>query len=143
LQKAQVDQQLANVRLFKPRSLMQVDSEENSPYLLIQDPYHIAWNRVYHILERLNFEIVSKQFKEGLVQEVGVFVVKIKFDESTKKTGLFSLGSASETRERQILLILSEENHEVTRVEIENDKGEIDTTPEGAEFLSLLQQQIK
>lgn len=143
LQKSQIDQQLANVKLFKPRSFMQLDSEENSPYLIIKDPYHIAWNRVYHNLERLNFEIVSTQFKQGLVQEVGIFVVKIKVDESKKKAGLFSLGSASEPKERQILLILSEEDHELTRVEIETEKGEIDTSLEGAEFLSLLHRQIK
>ncbi len=143
LQKSQVDQQLANARLFKPRSFMQLDTKEKSPYLIIKDPYQIAWNRVYHILERLNFEIVSAQFKEGLVKEVGVFVVNIKIEESKKKAGLFSLGSASESRERQIVLILSEENNELTRVEIETDKGEIDTSLEGAEFLSLLHRQIK
>ncbi len=143
LQRLQVDQQLAQVRLFKPRSLMQLDTEEKSPYLIIKDPYHIAWNRVYHNLERLNFEIVSTQFKEGLVKEVGSFVVKIKVAEPKKKAGLFSLGSASEPKERQIVLILSEENHELTRVEIETEKGEIDTSFEGAEFLSLLHRQIK
>lgn len=143
LQKSQVDQQLANVKLFKPRAFMQLDVEENSPFLIIKDPYHIAWNRVYHILERLNFEIVSSQFKEGVFEDVGVFVVKIKVNDSKEKAGLFSLGSAGEPREQEIFLILSKENHEMTRVEIENEKGEIDTSIEGAEFLNLLYQQIK
>ena len=143
LQKSQVDQQLAKVKLFKPRAFMQLDNEENSPFLIIKDPYHIAWNRVYHILDRLNFEVVSSQFKEGVFEEVGVFVVKIKVDDSREKGGLFSLGSAGEPREQTISLILSKENHEMTRVEIENEKGEIDTSIAGAEFLSLLYRQIK
>lgn len=143
LQQAQVDQQLTNIKLFQPRAFMQQDAEENSPFLIIKDPYHIAWNRVYHNLERMNFEIVSTQFKEGLVEEVGIFVVKIKVNDSKKKGGLFSLSSTGEPKERQISLILSEENHELTRVEIETEKGEFDTSLEGAEFLSLLHRQIK
>ena len=142
LQQVQVDQQLANIKLFQPRAFMQHDTEENSPFLIIKDPYHIAWNRIHHNLERLNFEILSTQFKEGLVQEVGIFVVKIKVNDK-KKGGLFSLGSSGKSRERQIALIISEENHELTRVEIETEKGEFDTTVEGAEFLALLHRQIK
>jgi len=143
LQQALVDQQLANIKLFQPRAFLQRDAEENSPFLIIKDPYHIAWNRIYHNLERLNFEIVSTQFKEGLIEEVGIFFVKIKVNDSKAKGGLFSLGSTGEPRERQIALILSEESHELTRVEIETEKGEFDTSLEGAEFLSLLHQQIK
>ena len=142
LQKSDVEQQLANVKLFQPRAYMQHDSEENSPFLLLKDAYHIAWNRVYHNLERLNFEIKSAEFKSGLVQE-GVFIIDIAVKDSQKKGGLFSLGSDTETTTREILLILSEENHEFTRVEIENEKGEVDTSPEGAEFLALLYQHIK
>jgi len=143
LQREQVDQQRANIKLFQPRAFMQHDTEENSPFLIIKDPYHIAWNRVYHNLERLNFEIVSAQFKEGLVDAVGIFIVKIKVNDSKKEGGLFSLGSTGEPKERQISLILSEESHELTRVEIETEKGEFDTSLEGSEFLSLLHRQIK
>ena len=52
-------------------------------------------------------------------------------------------GPARETSRRKILLILSEETHELTRVDIENSKGEYDTSPEGAEFLALLHQHIR
>lgn len=142
LQKSDVEQQVANVKLFKPRAYMQLDSEENSPFLLLKDAYQIAWNRVYQNLERLNFEIKSAEFKSGLSQE-GVFIVDIDVKDSQKQGGLFSLVSAADTTRREILLILSEETHEYTRVEIENEKGEVDTSPEGAEFLALLYQNIK
>ncbi len=143
LQQAQVDQQMANVKLFQPRAFMQHDSKENSPFLIIKNPYHIAWNRVLHNLERMNFEIVSSEFKSGVIEKVGIVVVNIEISDSQKEGGLFSLVSATESETRRILLILSEENHELTRVEIEDSKGEFDTSPEGAEFLSLLYRQIK
>lgn len=143
LQQAQVDQQLASAKMFKPRAVMQHDTKENSPFLIIKDPYQIAWNRVYHNLERLNFEIVSAEYKQGLIQEVGIIVVNIEVRDSQKKSGLFSRASASESKQRRIVLIVSEENNAITRVEIETEKGEIDTSQEGAEFLSLLHRQIK
>ncbi|MDH3761368.1 MAG: outer membrane protein assembly factor BamC [Gammaproteobacteria bacterium] len=143
LQQPQVDQQLANVKLFQPRAFIQHDSKENSPFLIIRNPYQIAWNRVLHNLERMNFDIVSSEFKTGVIEQVGIFVVNIEIKDSQKKGGLFSLVSGTESETRQIALILSEENHELTRVEIEDAKGEFDTSPEGAEFLSLLYRQIK
>lgn len=142
MQKSEVEQQVANVKLFQPRAFMQHDSEENSPYLLLKDAYHIAWNRVYHNLERLNFEIKSAEFKTGFVEE-GVFIVDIEVKDSEQQGSLFSRGSGTETSKRPILLILSEESHEYTRVNIENAKGDFDTSPEGAEFLALLYQHIK
>ena len=142
LQKSEVERQVANVKLFQPRAFMQHDSKENSPFLLLKDAYHIAWNRVYHNLERLNFEIKSAEFKSGLLEE-GVFVIDIDIKDSQKRGGLFSRASSADTKKRPLLLILSEETHEYTRVEIENEKGEVDTSPEGAEFLALLYQHIK
>ena len=142
LQQAEVDQQRESVKLFKPRAYMRLDSDENSPFLIIRDAYHIAWNRVYHSLERLNFEVETAQFKTGFLGE-GIFTVTIEIKESQKEAGLFSLVSATETDQRKILLILSEETHELTRVNIEDSKGEFDTSPEGAEFLGLLYQDLK
>lgn len=142
LQKAQVDQQLDSVKLFKPRAFMQQDTEQNSPFLIIKDPYHIAWNRVYHNLERLNFEIESAEFKSGFVAE-GVFVVNVEFADLQQKTGLFSLGSKAKSESRKAVLILSEQTHELTRVDIETAEGEDDSSPEGAQLLKLLYRQIK
>ena len=142
VQKAEVEQQVANVKLFKPRAYLQHDAEEDSPFLLIRDAYHIAWNRVYHNLERLNFEIESAEFKSGFAEE-GVFTVSIDVKDSKQSGGLFSFGSGSKIEKRKIQLILSEQSHEFTRVNIEDGKGEIDTSPEGAEFLALLYDYIK
>lgn len=142
LQKAEVEQQVANARLFKPRAYLQHDAEEDSPFLLIRDAYQIAWNRVYHNLERLNFEIENAQFKSGLFDE-GVFTVSIDVRDSQQSGGLFSLGSENQIEKRKIQLVLSEQSHEFTRVDIQDDSGEFDTSPEGAEFLALLYDHIK
>ncbi len=65
-----------------------------------------------------------------------MIIVKIKVNDSEKKGGLFSLGSTGEPKERLIYLILSEEDHELTRVEIETEKGEFDTSLENG-FIPL------
>lgn len=142
LQQAEVDQQLANAALFQPRAFVQVDSEENSPYLILKDPYHIAWNRVLHSLEQMNFEIESKEFRSGLLGE-GVFMINAQVREDSNEGGFFSFVSTSQTRERRIVLVLSEESHQLTRVNIETFDGEFDTTPEGAEFMRLLYRRLK
>ena len=145
LQKAQVEAQVENVKLFEPRAFMYVDSEENSPFLLLKDAYQVAWNRVYHQLERMNFEIVTSEFDSGLFNE-GFFIVNTEVvKEDDDKGGFFSWFSSSddEPRQRQVVLVVLEETHEVTRVNIETADGEFDTSPEANQFLKLLYQQIK
>jgi uncharacterized lipoprotein len=142
LQQAEVEQQVANAGLYQPRAFIQVDSEENSPYLILKDPYHIAWNRVLHNLEQMNFEIESQEFESGFLGE-GVFNVKALVREDAEEGGFFSFVSTPETRERKIVLVLSQESHDLTRVNIENAKGEFDTSPEGDEFLRLLYRRLR
>ena len=77
LQQAAVDGQVERVSLYNPRASLQVDAEEKSPYLILKDPYHIAWNRVYHIIEQLNLEINYAQFEPDLSGE-GTIAFKSK-----------------------------------------------------------------
>lgn len=143
LRKAEVEQKVANIKLFAPRAALHVDIEEQSPFLILNDAYEIAWNRVYHQLERMNFDIVSTELKSILSGE-GVIFVKTAVEESEADSGIFSfLSTSTEAEDKTFALVLSEENHEYTRMIIENDKGEFDTSPAGAEFLKLLYQQIK
>lgn len=142
LQQEAVEQQVARAGLFKPRARMEVDSEEKSPYLLLMDPYHIAWNRVNQTLLRMNFEIEYSNFKSGLLEE-GEIIVKAEVIDEEGETGFFSFASSDDPRMRRFTLVLTEETHEVTRLIMEDEKGNFDTTPEGAEFISLLFEQIK
>ncbi|MGD8348230.1 MAG: outer membrane protein assembly factor BamC, partial [Gammaproteobacteria bacterium] len=142
MKQADVDRQVADAGLFEPRAFMQMDSDENSPYLLIKDPYQIAWNRVLHYLEQMNFEVESQEFKSGFSGE-GVIFIKTLVKENPDEGGFFSFKSTPETSERRLILVLSEESHDSTRVNIENDKGDPDTTPAGAELLRLLYRRIK
>jgi outer membrane protein assembly factor BamC len=142
LNQESVAAQFEQPRLFKPRASLQVDAEEKSPYLFMMDPYQIAWNRLNHVLQRLNFEILSSEFKSGLSGE-GVFIVKSNVVETVESGGFFGIGGSEKNISRRFILVVSEENHEVTRVIIEDEKGNFDTTPEAAEFLSILFEQIK
>ena len=142
LQQEAVDTQVANVKLFKSRARLAVDAEEKSPFLIILDPYHIAWNRLNQLLLRMNFEIEYSEFKSGLLEE-GVISVKAEIVDTKADKGFFNFGSSEERRERRFNLVLSEETHEMTRVVVEDEKGNFDTSPEGSEFISLLYEQIK
>jgi outer membrane protein assembly factor BamC len=142
LDQESITAQFEQPRLFKPRTSLQLDAEEKSSYLLLRDPYQIAWNRLNHVLQRLNFEILSSEFKSGLSGE-GVFIVKSNVVETVQDEGFFGIGSSEKNISRNFILVVSEENHEVTRVIIEDEKGNFDSTPEGAEFLSLLFEQLK
>ncbi|MCP4331098.1 MAG: outer membrane protein assembly factor BamC [Gammaproteobacteria bacterium] len=136
-----VDGQVERVGLYSPRASLLVDADEKSPYLILKDPYHIAWNRVYHVIERLNLEIDNSEFKSGLSGE-GAIYVKSKVIATKSDGGFFSLGTTQDETMRDFVLVLSEETHEFTRVIIENEKGEFDTSPEGAKFLELLLEQL-
>jgi outer membrane protein assembly factor BamC len=142
LQQDAVDAQVAKVRLFKPRASLQLDAQEKSPYLIINDPYQIAWNRVRHVLEVMNFDIEVADFKSGFSGE-GVFIIKARVVENGTGKGIFSFTSSEELKTRKFTLVLAEETHELTRLVIEDQKGNFDTTPAGAELVSLLYEQIK
>jgi outer membrane protein assembly factor BamC len=134
--------QLAKTRLFKPRANLQLDADEKSPFLMISDPYQIAWNRVRHALEIMNFDIEVAEFARGFGSE-GVFIVKARIVETDDNQGIFSLSASDELKSRKFTLVLTEETHELTRLVIEDSKGNFDVTPSGAEFASLLLEQVK
>ena len=146
LRQAEVEQQVADLEMFAPRAFYYVDTDENSPYLILRDAYHVAWNRVYHQLERMNFEIELSEFKSGLLGE-GVIQIGAEVQQGGEEDGgggLFSLFSSDDEIERlQFVLVLSEETHEMTRVEIENLDGELDNSREGAAVLDLLYREVR
>ncbi len=142
LQDDEVEQQQANIKLFKPRAILDVDADEGSPFLIINDIYQIAWNRVFHQLERMNFEITSFEFKSGLSGE-GVIYIKAPTLEVNEEGGFFSFQSEEKEGEIKLTLVFSEETNQTTRLILEDDKGQFDTSPEGNEFIRLLFQQIK
>jgi len=142
LQKTDVEQQLETLKLFSPRAFKHFDSDENSPFLLLKDPYQKAWNRVFHQLERLNFDIAGSNYDGGLFTS-GSITVTFEVVEDTDQGGVFSIFSSSDLTEGQVVLVISKETRDITRVDLETYEGEIDTSPEGAEFLDLLYQNLK
>ena len=142
LQQSDVEQQRENLKLFKPRASLLVDADESSPYLIINDVYQIAWNRVFHQLERMNFEIIRSEFNSGFSNE-GVIFVKAPTVEIESSGGFFSFQSQEKEGSMKFTLVFSEETNQSTRVILENEKGEADTSPAGSRLLNLLYQKIK
>jgi outer membrane protein assembly factor BamC len=142
LQQDNVDQQRETVKLFKPRASIFVDVDEGSPYLILNDVYQIAWNRVFHQLERMNFEIIDSAFKSGLSGE-GVIYVRASTVDIETLEGLF--GSQSEEKKESVkfTLVFMEETNQSTRLILENEKGEFDTSDAGAQFMKLVYQKVR
>ena len=145
LNEREVGRQMSSVKLFSPRAYRYVDSEERSPFLILNDPYKIAWNRVLHQLERLNFEVENAAFSSGLsFANQGVITVNTKIQEKDTERGAFSFFSTTpEVADKKIAVVVYEESEDTTRVSIETTKGEFDTSQTGADFLNLLYYQIK
>ncbi len=142
LQREAVDKQLSQSRLFKPRAWSEFDIDEKSPYLILKDSYHIAWNRIYHLLERMNFEITSAEFK-GALFKGGSIVVNTEILKVVEDRGFFAFGDKDESIPRRFKLEMSVETNELTRVVLIDPSGDPDTSPEGAEFLAMLFEEIK
>ena len=142
LQQDDVEQQRGSVKLFKPRASLYVDADEGSPYLILNDVYQIAWNRVFHQLERMNFEIIDSEFKSGLSGEGVIYVNAPTVDIETSE-GFFNFQSEEKEGPMRFTLVFSEETNQSTRLIIEDETGEFDTSPAGSQFLNPLYQKIK
>jgi outer membrane protein assembly factor BamC len=142
LEQSDLDEQLDNIKLFAPRASLQVDYSENESYLLLKGDYTRNWNRTLHQLDRLNFEVESAEFKSGFSND-GVILVNTDIDVSADTSGFFSFASEEEIVKKKIYLILKEETHEVTRISMETIDGELENSPEGVEFLTILYDHLK
>ena len=121
---------------------MNVDVDEGSPFLIINDVYDIAWNRVYHQLERMNFEITSVEPKNEFSGEGAIFIESPTL-EIVESSGFFSSQTEEKEGSIKLTLVFSEETNQLTRMILEDEKGQFDTSPEGNDFLNLLYQKIK
>jgi outer membrane protein assembly factor BamC len=137
LEQPGIENQLAKTRLLSPRASVQIDYSENETYLMLKGEYTRNWNRTLHQLERLNFEVLSADIRSGLSDD-GVMLVETNIDTTESNSGFFSFGGDGEVHKKQVYLVFSEETHELTRISIEDTSGDIDTSPEAVEFLTLL-----
>jgi outer membrane protein assembly factor BamC len=142
LEQSDADKELGKIKLFAPRAVLQVDYSENESYLLLNGEYTRNWNRTLHQLERLNFEVESADMRSGLSGD-GVILVRTDIDVSGKTSSFFSLSSEVETGKKQIYLIFEEETEKITRISMETIDGEIENSPEGIEFLTVLYDYLK
>ena len=139
LKKAEVDQQLANIKLFSPRATIHTDNSENETYLLMKSVKDLAWTRLLHELDRLGVEVTSSEASSGFSGD-GVIFAKTAFL-SEEEGGFFS--ADPQVVAKQVVIVVSEETHELTRISIETPDGDPDESPEAIEFLTKLYEQIR
>ena len=139
LRKAEVDQQLANVKLFSPRATIHTDNSENETYLLMKSAKDLAWTRLLHELDRLGIEVTSSEASSGFSGD-GVIFAKTAFM-TQEEGGFFS--SDPKVVAKSVAIVVAEETHELTRISIETPDGDVDESPEAVEFLTKLYEQIR
>lgn len=158
LRQAEVDQQMSNIKLFTPRASIHTVYSENDvevkdkseakieavdeTYILVKDEFTRTWYRTLHQLDRLNFDVISADISSGLGGK-GVMLVETDIEIEVDVSGFFSFTPKIKTVKKRVNLIFSEETHEITRIDMETDEGETESSPAGIEFLALLYQHIK
>ncbi|MFT6806628.1 MAG: outer membrane protein assembly factor BamC [Glaciecola sp.] len=142
VQQAEIDQQLDNIKVFTPLTSIYADYSKNETYLLVKDIYSKTWYRTLHQLDRMGIEVVSSNIDSGIVTE-GLIRVKTNVEEEITEGGFFSFGSETKVVKKQVVLVLTEEFHNVTRISMVRPDGEIENSPAGIELITLLQQFLK
>ncbi len=144
LEQANVDEQIAKARLFAPRASIHTDNSKNETFLLVRSVQQLTWNRLLHELDRLDIEVVSSNPNNGFSGD-GIVFVKTAYETQEEASGLLSIFSSSESKlgQKEVVLVVSEETHELTRISIETPDGEVEESAEGIEFLTMLFEQLK
>lgn len=142
VQQAEVEQQLDRVKFFTPLTSIHADYAQNETYLLVNDVYSKTFYRTLHQLDRMNIEVVSSNI-DGGVRTKGVIRVKTNVEEEIIEGGFFSFGSETKVVKKQVILVLTEESHKVTRISMIRPDGEIENSKAGVELITLLQQFLK
>ena len=144
LRRAEVEQQLENIKLFESRASFNTDYENGETYLLVQEGYSRTWYRTLHQLDRLNIEVVNAKYSDGFIGNKGLIRVNTDVEIEVKDSGFFSIFTdKTEMVKMQVVLNLSEESHDTTRISIETAGDEVDNVAARVEFLELLYQYIK
>jgi outer membrane protein assembly factor BamC len=142
VQQAEFDQQIDNIKFFTPLTSIHADYTKNETYLLVKDIYSKTWYRTLHQLDRMSIDVVSSNIDSG-IRTKGLIRVKTNVEEEITEGGFLSFGSETKVVKKQIILELTEELHNVTRISMVRPDGEIENSPAGIELMTLLQQFLK
>jgi outer membrane protein assembly factor BamC len=142
VQQAEIDQQLDRAKFFAPITSIHADYAQNETYLLVKDIYSKTFYRTLHQLDRMGIEVVSSNI-DGGIRIRGVIRVKTNVEEEITEGGFFSFGSETKVVKRQVILVLTKESHNVTRISMITPDGEIEDSSAGVELITLLQQFLK
>jgi outer membrane protein assembly factor BamC len=142
MQQAELDQQLDRIKVFRPLTSINVDYSKNETYLLVKDIYSKTWFRTLHQLDRMGIEVVNSNIGGG-IRVKGLIRVNTNVEEEITEGGFFSFGSTTKVAKKQVILVITEESHNVTRISMVRPDDEIENSKAGIELITLLQQFLK
>jgi outer membrane protein assembly factor BamC len=142
VQQAELDQQLNQIKLFTTLTSLHVDYAQNETYLLVKDIYSKTFYRILHQLDRMNIEVVSSNIDTG-IKVKGMIRVKTNAVEEVTEGGFFSFGSEAVVVQKEVILVLTEDSHNITKISMIKPDGEIESSQVGVDLLTLLKQFLK
>jgi len=142
MQQAELDQQLDRIKLFTTLTSIHIDYAQNETYLLVKDIHSKTFYRTLHQLDRMGMEVVSSNIDAGIKIQ-GLIRVKTNAEEEITDSGFFSFGSETKVVKKEVILVLTEESDNITRISMITQSGEIENSDVGVDLLTLLKQFLK
>lgn len=142
VQRDELDRRLDRMKFFTPLASIHADYAKNKTYLQVKDVYSKVWQRTLHQLDRMGLGVVRSNIDAGL-QTRGEIRVQTNAEEEITAGGFFSFGSVTKMVKKQVILVLTEESHKVTRISMVRPDGETGGSQTGVALISRLQKFLK
>ena len=140
-EQSEADNQVTAAKMFNPRATRLFDSDLLADYLLINESVFLAWNKVYHILQRSEYVIEGSDEPSGFLTTEGY--VRVEMETVEEEGGFFSIFGSGEPSKRSIDVMISEESNQVSRLRLEDTQGETDLGAEGDALFEFLFEKLR
>lgn len=146
LEQSDVADKIETARLFSPRVTRLFDAEEQVYYLLMDDPLPIAWNRVYHTLQRYDYVIEDVVRPAALVDQPGILIrdsiirVQSNVDE---EAGFFSFFGSGQPDKETVIINISEVDNSSSRLVVDTTQNSTKSNAATEELLAFLYRTLK
>ena len=146
LEQSDVAERVEESRMFAPRVTRLFDADEQTYYLLLKDPLPIAWNRVYHTLQRYDYVIDDFAEPAELVNEPGIIIrdsfIRVETNVE-QEAGFFSFFGSGEPEKEVVIVNIAEEDNKSSRLVVDTTQNSTNSSAATEEVLAFLYKALK
>lgn len=147
VEQSDVADKVEESRMFAPRVTRLFDADEQVYYLLLKDPLPIAWNRVYHTLQRYDYAIEDFAEPPELVNEPGIIIrdsfIRVETNVEEEESGFFSFFGSGEPQREVVIVNIAEEDNKSSRLVVDTTQNTTNSSAATEEVLSFLYKALK